>query len=636
MTMSARLLVPVALVGVSLGTGACRSGADPDVTVTIDPAVRHQTILGWGKTTPWSPAPEMLRDQCIERAVNDLGLNRLRFEGLCGNRAGSRGRSWEWLNDNDDPFEINWDGFNTAATDERIAGWLVPWKKAVEARGESFNIYVSPSFFRGGSSGDVPPWLLADPEEYAEWALALLLRLRDVHGITADYYSICNEAGNNNAFSPEVVARMIKTLMPRLREHGFPTVIQFAECVNAHVAWRYVEALQDDPLIWPWIGLISYHWYGKDNQTSMVKLRDFARGRGLPTAQTEFMNLTIDHLYDDMVLGGCSHWEIYGLATPDYEAALSHISSTAFRGGPWYWHFRQVSHYVRPGAVRIEATSTEPSLRTLAFEHDGATTVVLINTTPPPAERTVSLQGLPQGSYGACQSVGQRVYEELGLREVGEDGALTVSAPANSVFTVYPHDGTNRPPAVTEWRSKPDFLTMPASSVQLVCSATDPELEELSYAWSVVSHPDGAQVSLAEPNAPVTRADGLSVPGEYVFETQVSDGTHHVVRQVLLKVFEGNQPPVPLDVHNRIPVWVRVQDGGTLLRAGAQDVEKDPLSFRWSIASQPQGASAVLETPGEGGCKVTGMTVPGDHIFRLEVSDPTHTVTVDHTVPVYP
>ena len=219
--MNKQPVASLALIGVSVVTGACRSGADPDVAVTIHPNTRHQKILGWGKTTPWSPAPEMLRDQCVERAVNDLGLNRLRFEGLCGNRAGPRGRSWEWLNDNGDPFEIDWDGFNTEATDERIAGWLVPWRKAVEARGEPFDIYVSPSFFRGGSSGDVPPWLLADPDEYAEWALALLLRLRDVHGITADYYSICNEAGNNNAFSPEIVGRMIEALMPRLREHGF-------------------------------------------------------------------------------------------------------------------------------------------------------------------------------------------------------------------------------------------------------------------------------------------------------------------------------------------------------------------------------------------------------------------------------
>jgi hypothetical protein len=91
-----------------------------------------------------------------------------------------------------------------------------------------------------------------------------------------------------------------------------------------------------------------------------------------------------------------------------------------------------------------------------------------------------------------------------------------------------------------------------------------------------------------------------------------------------------------MDVHNRIPVWVTVKDGGTLLRAGAWDIEKDPVTYRWSIASQPAGAAAALETPEKQACKVTGMTTPGDYVFRLDLSDPTHTVSVEHTVPVYP
>ena len=116
----------------------------------------------------------------------------------------------------------------------------------------------------------------------------------------------------------------------------------------------------------------------------------------------------------------------------------------------------------------------------------------------------------------------------------------------------------------------------------------------------------------------------------------MSDGQHTVGRDVLVRSFEGNQPPVPVDVHNRIPVWVRVKDGGTVLRAGAWDIERDPLSFRWTVVRQPNGAAAQLETPEKPACKVTGMTVPGDYVFRLDVSDPANTVSVEHTVPVYP
>ncbi len=612
----------------------CTVMGQADVTVTIKPDVRYQTVLGWGKSTPWLAAPQMLRDQVLDRAVNDLGLTRLRLEAPSGNR--TTHRNWEWLNDNGDPDDINWEAFSTEALDTMVACWVVPFKQRVEANGDPFNIYVSPSFFNGGSSGIVPEWLLRSPGEYAEWATALLLRLRDKYGVIADYYCICNEAGNNNKFSPEVVGRMIRTLGPRLQQLGLPTTIEFPESINAHVAWRYIEALRDDPEVWKHVGVLAYHWYGKDNQSAMPRIRDFALERGLPTAQTEFMRLNINHLYDDLTLGGVSYWEIYGLGGPDFKTASTHVSSNSFRGGPQYWNFRQVTHYVRPGAVRIEATSNEEPLRALAFARDGTTTVILLNNTPPQQARTVTVQNLPAGQHGLCQSVAAGTYEELGVRTVGDDGALSVEVPKNAVLTIYPHPGANQPPTVTEWRARPDFLTMPASAVTLSASTTDPELDELSYTWSVAEQPAGANVVLATPNAATTKADGLSVAGEYLFTVAVSDQAHSVTRQVMLVVFAGNQPPVLVDVHNRIPVMVTLPQDTTQLRGGAWDIEGEALTYKWSVANQPPGANVTLETPTEQKCKVSNITVAGDYVFKFEVSDPTHTVAENLKMTVYP
>ena len=53
---------------------------------------------------------------------------------------------------------------------------VIPFKRAVEANGEPFNIYVSPSFFNGGSSGAAPSWLLNNPGEYADYSDASLQR----------------------------------------------------------------------------------------------------------------------------------------------------------------------------------------------------------------------------------------------------------------------------------------------------------------------------------------------------------------------------------------------------------------------------------------------------------------------------
>jgi hypothetical protein len=89
-------------------------------------------------------------------------------------------------------------------------------------------------------------------------------------------------------------------------------------------------------------------------------------------------------------------------------------------------------------------------------------------------------------------------------------------------------------------------------------------------------------------------------------------------------------------VHNRLPVIVTLPADATELRCGGLDLEGDALSYRWSLLSQPAGASALLGSPGAANCKVTNMTIAGDYIFQLELSDPAHTVSENLTVTVYP
>jgi hypothetical protein len=166
-------------------------------------------------------------------------------------------------------------------------------------------------------------------------------------------------------------------------------------------------------------------------------------------------------------------------------------------------------------------------------------------------------------------------------------------------------------------------------------AAQDPELDRISFAWTVVRQPAGANVTLAEPDAATTAAQGLTAPGQYAFPVRASDGHRQTAREILVNVFAGNQPPTPNDVHNRLPVMVILPQDTTELRGGAWDLEGDELVFRWSVASQPPGSAIRLQSPHQAACKVTGITQPGDHVFRFEVSDGTSTVAETLTVPVY-
>lgn len=624
--LAAYVLIGAAVAGVSCGLS-------PAAEVKLDPAVKHQTILGWS-VNPWGPwVSPWQRDQVLDVAVNDLGLTRVRAGPPSGNR--SDRRNWEWQNDNGDPYEINWKALETAPADRYVTTWIKPFQQRVEANGEKFDLWISPSFFDGGSSGTVPAWLLHSPAEYAEYATSFLLHLKNAHGVEADQYVVCNEPGNNNAFSPAVVARMIRTLGPRLKALGLRTKVQFPDGVNAASSWRYIQFAGDDPRVWDHVSVLSYHLYGQTDPFRR-QMRDLAVARGIPNAQTEHMGRKFSRLYDDLTEGGVSYWSIYG-----WGGALDlHHDGTSFSRGADYWRLRQVMHYVRPGAVRIGATSDDPSLRVLAFVHKGRTTVVLLNDSGSSKKLTVSVGPLPAGKYGLSQSVGRRVYTELGARDIGPGRTLKHQLARGAVLTIYPHPGANQPPTVTGWSARPTFLTRPKEEITLSASATDPEMDPISFAWSVKSQPAGARAALTSPAAAKTKATGLTPPGEYAFVVAVSDRTHSVRREVRVRVHAEDQPPWIGDVHNRIPVMVTLPAFSTILRAWAKDPEGAPVRTRWSVVRQRPGAAVTLEMlprdSSRTARRVTGMTVPGEYVFRFHASDGRGEASKDLKVIVYP
>jgi hypothetical protein len=119
-------------------TGDPGTGAEPGTippgapTVSLDASVRHQTINGWeavaqiGQVECPPAAVERYRDEVLQRAVNELGLNRVRvplpggvenpganqyFEDVLAGRLTFRQwvdtRRYEVINDNADPGATN-------------------------------------------------------------------------------------------------------------------------------------------------------------------------------------------------------------------------------------------------------------------------------------------------------------------------------------------------------------------------------------------------------------------------------------------------------------------------------------------------------------------------------------------------
>ncbi|MDF3129642.1 hypothetical protein P0Y35_10595 [Kiritimatiellaeota bacterium B1221] len=166
-----------------------------------------------------------LRDELIYELADQYGLNRVRFEIPAGNKAGETG--WEAVNDNADPNKTRWSNYNRADLDRRVTEIVGPFARHVRGRGDPFDMYLSYSFYTNGSSGLSPAWIQYNPGEYVEFAMSLLLRLKYVHGLEADYICILNEASYKKVFTVDTVRTMITALGPVMQAAGLKTKIQY-------------------------------------------------------------------------------------------------------------------------------------------------------------------------------------------------------------------------------------------------------------------------------------------------------------------------------------------------------------------------------------------------------------------------
>jgi hypothetical protein len=608
------------------------------VSITLDSTTKFQTIEGWGHGGDLFSMLNYGLDPSIKDSFNYQTLNYLIDDlGLTGSRIWEVGPRIDGTpTDDGDCDSVDWKKFQVGVLDTTIAKYMVYFKNRVNAEGYQTNFYSSPGYPTHAS--DAKPWVMYDPGERAQQIWANSLWWKQNYGIDINYDVIYNEPGS--PITSAILADDIKALAPRATAHGLVTKTQYAEAVAPETDWGFITPEQNDAALWPLVGRISYHTYGTADPYRSY-LHHFADSLGITTAQTEMGNPTIDDIYHDMLFGGTSYWEV---AFSGSNTLTNTAGNTGFTPSGTYFRMRQVIHYVRPGMVRIAATSSDSNIHVLSFLKNGKFTTVFENFG---ADTTITLTGLPPGQYGISQCPsGASAYAELGIKTVGANGTLSFNSGVSGyASTVYPYSGPNHAPDITSWSINPGYLVAPTTAATLSVTANDAELDSLRYNWSVASQPSGANAVIANPTKTSTAVNGLSVAGTYIFAVNVSDGTNISTRKVYVVVYASNPPPMMGQAGFRInqPYGLVFTNPGDTTHAnielptstvttqvGIGDLANDAFDGRgkWTIVSQPPGGVAIVDTTyyiyisirGT----VTGMTVPGDYVFQCNVTNPGH------------
>ncbi len=149
--------------------------------------------------------------------------------------------------------------------------------------------------------------------------------------------------------------------------------------------------------------------------------------------------------------------------------------------------------------------------------------------------------------------------------------------------------------------------------------SSDPEGNvPLTYAWNIMSKPDGSAITLPEPGV-VNPKFTPDLPGNYVIELIVTNSTGAVSVSASVTIRATNAAPVADAGPDQA---VTVIDSTIQLNGSkSYDSDGDPITYQWSFSSIPAGSAAVLSSPTSSMPSFVA-DVHGTYTVLLIVSDP--------------
>ncbi len=426
-------------------------------TLVVDAAVRHQTIDGFGTsvrafddpllfdTSPTGrTAPVMTtaqQNEIIDLLYRDLRLTRVRP----ASPDVSAGAGIETINDNDNPYitDLSRFNFNGNRLDEHLDSFA-------EARLHGADtLFLSPTLretWMGTSTTE-------DVAEYSEWLLAQVRRAKQM-GTPLQYLTVANEpSAGDHPMSGEFIRDVIKNLGPRLQNQGFEAQFVLPADLQSSEAAVDSQIILGDPEALPYIGALVAH--GGQSVAQISQIKDISSQYHLPLW---FSDSSVSYLkggaaneaveWASLIYEAVSSYEVSAV---DYESGFGgaadsetsplitlHASDDSYSGftlNKAYFATGQYSRFVAPGSQRIDAQSTDDSVKSTAFLSEAGLVLVLINTSDANQDVTLELQGVAAEQFSRVRTSLTENWATLPV-VLPEDSTFTITLPPYSIETL--------------------------------------------------------------------------------------------------------------------------------------------------------------------------------------------------------
>ena len=439
-------------------------------TVTVNASQTFQTISGWEATSQSgqdSPEFSQYANTLFDRAANELGINRIRLEvrsgmendtdywSLFDNGNGSLS-SAEWRcvrystkNDNSSHTSINPSGFKFSELDDKVNKIVKPLQQKLQARGERLHINLNYVAFTKQITGSgCSPSLQYhhdDPDEYAEFILAASLHLKGM-GITPDTWEIILEPDNVPQWDGKLIGQAILATAQKLVANGFSNPKFIAPSnTNMGNAISYFNDMANvlgSSNVTKYIEEFSYHRYGGVSDTNLQTIASRANTYNIGTSMLEHIGSGHEDLHKDLKLANNAAWQQFTLAFPGtsdsggayYRVDLTNSSNPQVIMNSRTKFLRQYFKFIREGAVRIEASTTNNSFDPVAFINKNGKYVVVVKAGSGGA---FTVGGLPAGTYGITYTTGSQYNQSMPDVTITASQPVNASIPSGGVITIY-------------------------------------------------------------------------------------------------------------------------------------------------------------------------------------------------------
>ena len=469
LTAPLALAAPTVLAAPAASTQPKAAAEEAPAAVMVDGGVRYQEITGFGASEAFGQAETVMNaPAAVQQQVLRLLYSRASGAGLTMLRneiSADPGTTIEPTAPGSPSATPTYLPLSAIAQDQGQL-WFAQAIKADYGVTDVFaDAWSAPAFMKTNNSVDNGGTLCGVPGaacDSGDWRQAYANYLKQyaadyaAAGDPLSYVGPENEANigpgyDSMIMSPAQTADFLDVLGPTLARSGLRTRAECCATEGWDYAQQYAAAIEADPVANRYTPLFTSHGY---TEAPASPLSGWAK----PVWETEWSTFQAwDPAWDDGTSASGFTWaqNIYtGLTTANLDAflywwgsttpsengdneGLVEIDGTTVTPAGRLWAFANYSRFVRPGAVRIGASTSAGSLEVTAFRNlDGSIALVALNTATTPQAAAFSLRQAGVARSLATPFLTDAAHDTAAQPPIRvANGSFTATLPARSLVS---------------------------------------------------------------------------------------------------------------------------------------------------------------------------------------------------------